>query len=1467
VFGALGAESLAEVIKNGLERLAGDGDETGGVEERTAEVLATEVEQALAVDDEGAARLRVEIAGILNRVGAASVALEEVRDSESGIDVNRSLELAEALAALAQDFGEFSFLLAEVHATLADIRQVLDQMVLTAAGRDEIVLYLRTLKDWLNSDPWPKRSEFAGPELTPAAIERKLRIASSGGRGQKDEDLDADELGRQCSRLVVLGGPGSGKTWLAKRTARLSAEAALEALAAGARLEEVELPLYTTCARLAEARPDESARRAAVASALSQLPDLGDSRVLDRLQMLFEERDAPTLLVADSLDEARGADDRIGKLPPGWRIMLTTRPAAWNRQLAINEDDSSDGDNSSERVGVLQPLRYPEDVEAFIRGWFSQQRPWAKFLIAQLDDRPGLQQAATVPLILAFYCIIGGGQPLPGSRTKVYAAVIQRMLTSRWRGRARLNDRDPHPDTKACLETLRNWAWSAAAPHPVSGVGAWADEFPTEWVGLSQDDRDVLDHVAVPLPGGPDNVDSGTTQRRFVHRSLREHLVAAHIAIEMSSADEAASELLKHLWYDQDWEYAAPAALAMHRHRDQVLQELIHQVTDDDQFRTDIADVDGCWEIRRFLARVAQESSEADWSAEAIAIIGQARCDLAESRQVNILQVVATDWSASNGRIIEILLGLLAEERSYQRARDQADTVARLAVTAEDRAKASEALLRLIADIADPNRTLGLPRAVAMLAVTAEDEARVREVLLDRLAYETEHSMARVLARTVAQLNPTAGDQGRAREALLHLLADGTDDAWRARNLADTVAELDPAAGDLARAREALLGLLATQTQPDRAWELADTVARLDPMAEDLARAREALIGLLANLRLEFADIRLLEGLMDAIARLDPAAEDLARAREALFKLLAGDTSRETATTAAWITRSLGDEVVRLALTAEDRTRAREALLRLLAHETNPQVARVLADTVAQLDPAAEDLTKARDVLLGMLADPTHRGKTFGTWGLPSAVARLAVTAEDRAGAREALLGLLAAAADLGHLEQLAKTVAELDPTAEDLARARETMLGLLADPTNRGWAGTLVDALARLHPPAADLTKAMQALLGILADTTANQRISYWLARHVPRLAVTANDQAKAREALLGLLDDETNQDAARQLANAVAQLDPAAADLARAREVLFGLLASETRYQTAAGLMRRTAGPDPAAEDVARARETLLSLLDDETDPWTAQILANVIVGLNPAAKDLARARETLLGLLAHETYPTDARELAETIARLDPAAEDLAKAKDALLLLADKTDPETARKLADSAARLGPQPKDLAKAKEMLLSVATDPGTARKIAGTIAKLNPPAQDLARAREALLGLFANETDPSMARDLTDTIARLDPAAGDLAKAKEALLGLLARETNQEMAQMLAETTARLSPTIADLGGLDTWPVQPSPVLLAAARRNSQLSAWLAALQLFSNFSDIAGESKGTTISDNGSPGSQLRRRTSILT
>ena len=1422
------------------------------------------------------------------------------------------------------------------------------------ADQGEVEVYLATLIRWLNTDPWPQDTRFAGPTLTPAAIERKLRVAS--GRSHGEQDLDADELARRCTRLVVLGGPGSGKTWLARRTARLCAEKALEQLAAGAELDEVELPLYTTCARLSAAPYVDGIRRAIVSSALGLLPDLGGSQVLDALRVLFEVRSAPTLLVADSLDESHGADDRIRQadtLPPGWRIMLTSRPASFSRQLAIGESDPA------RRVGTLLPLRYPSDVEPFIAAWFTDRPLWAADLTVQLRNRPALRRAATVPLILAFYCIVGADQPLPGRRAKLYAKVIRRMLTGRWHGSS-----SGDPDADECMETLRSWAWSAAASNPVSGVGAWVDEFPTHRVRRgSQDDQDALDHVAVLL--GPPDIDTGMARRRFVHRSLLEHLVAEHIALRMP-AGEADDVLLNHMWYDPDWEYAAPAALAMHPQRDQVLKGLIRRITGAEEFPADLAPIDGCWEIRRFLAQVAQESDEADWSAEAAEIIGQARLDLATSGSGNLRQVVTDNWPTSSRLILEPVLGLLARKAYRFRAAELADAVTRLAATAEDRERAREALLAQLAREAEPWRARQLADAVAGLDPTAEDRERAREALLARLAREAGPEWARLLADAVAGLAVTVEDRERTREALLARLARETR-PWRARLLADAVAGLDPTAEDRERAREALLARLAREAEPWRARQLADAVIGLAVTVEDRAQTRAGLLRLLSreydpgkaqqltDAVCEFAvspedrkwtreellglldritepavaaeswplDREALFALFrgeaspgrairvaDALTGLDPTAEDRTRARQALLGLLAaeGDAGRA---------RQLTDALTRLDPTAEDRTRAREALLRLLDREDSSGVAKDLTDGVTCLDPTVKDRVRARKALLGLL---TAEGDADRARQLTDALTRLDPTAEDRTRARQALLGLLAAEGDAGRARQLTDALTRLDPTAEDRTRAREALLRLLDREDSSGAAKDLTDGVTRLDPTVKDRVRARKALLRLLDRADDPSRIRQ-LAGVLTRLAVTAEDRAQTREALLRLLDHEDSSGVAKELVDVVIGLVPTAENWAQTREALLRLLDHEDSSGAAKNLAAAVSELDPTAEDKALIREVLLRHLIRERHPIMAWHLTSTLIGLNPTAEDRARAREALLRLLDRETRPIRAGHLANALTRLDPTAEDRARALDAVLrllghephpstvgqltgtvtllavtaeeqartreallrlldhephpstvgqltgtvtllavtaeeqartreallgLLEREGSSEVAEDLADALTRLEPTAEDRTRAREALFCLLTNedyPDGAWRLVGSVNRFTVTAEERAHTREVLLGLLEREGGSWVAGELADAVGGLDPTAEDRARARKALFAMLAHEDNPAGAQQLADICAKLSPTAADLVDSSTWQFPPTSTLLAAARQNSELYTWVAALPSITGVARTAAE------------------------
>jgi NACHT domain len=804
---------------------------------------------------------------------------------------------------------------------------VMDRLPPGRADLNEIKIYLGTLINWLNRDPWPTYRRLRGTALTPADIEHKLRVSVTGPAGE--QDADADELARQCARLVILGGPGSGKTWLAKRTARICAEQALAALEAGAALDEVELPLYTTCSRLAST-PHGDIREAAVSGAVERIGDLGGSRIVKSLRLFFTERtNEPTLLVIDSLDESREAGearDRLREadsLRPRWRVVLTSRPSSWDGQLTIEET------KPDHRIGELQLLSYPDDVELIIGHWFADEPDYGQDLAAVIARQASLQQASTVPLILAFYCILSRVGVLPEFRRDLYQQVINRMLYSPWR-----RGSVPPPDPDACRAALRTWAWEGAGNHPVSCIGQWEDDIPTRRAALSPAGQDAVDHIAAPLSGT--DFDTDKILRRFVHRSIREHLVAEHIA--GLSTDQTATELLPHLWYDSDWEYIAPAAIAMHPKRDEVLRALLCRASRSGELPSDLSVIDATGEVRKLLARVAAQSRQDDWSPGVGTIIGQARVKLVQTSLTADL-AEAAHWPTSNRQV-------------------------------------RQALLRQLTGDSDGGKAARLAGTLAQLDPTADEKRQARAALLQQLTYTTSSHVAAELTGELARLDPTAEDKRQARDAVLRLLAGvGWYSGRAAALLARTLARVDPTAED--EIRQAL-ETLTRETGSREVPPLAAPRIRPGPTAEERRQAQAAL---LEQLTCE-TNIYMAADLANKLARLDLTAEDKRQARAAVLRLLAQPTISSRAN-ALRIFAILAGTLARLDPTADELRQARETLLQRLARETRSDVARSLASSLAQLNPTAVDLSSwwawAVSPTVEMLA-AVRRNSTLEEW-------------------------------------------------------------------------------------------------------------------------------------------------------------------------------------------------------------------------------------------------------------------------------------------------------------------------------------------------------------------------------------------------------------------------------------------------------------------------------------------------------
>lgn len=123
----------------------------------------------------------------------------------------------------------------EVLASIADLRTEL----VGVADRDELRRYLRAkIVEW-DFSPWTLGK-------SPSLLERMLQLDTGDGSRQR---LAAADALTGAGLLVVLGGPGSGKTWLAQRFAREAAQTALGELG-NPRVDPalVEIPLLTSWA-------------------------------------------------------------------------------------------------------------------------------------------------------------------------------------------------------------------------------------------------------------------------------------------------------------------------------------------------------------------------------------------------------------------------------------------------------------------------------------------------------------------------------------------------------------------------------------------------------------------------------------------------------------------------------------------------------------------------------------------------------------------------------------------------------------------------------------------------------------------------------------------------------------------------------------------------------------------------------------------------------------------------------------------------------------------------------------------------------------------------------------------------------------------------------------------------------------------------------------------------------------------
>src|SRR5262249_39554203 len=106
-------------------------------------------------------------------------------------------------------------------------------------------------------------------------------------------------------------------------------------------------------------------------------------------------------------------------------------------------------------------------------------------------------------------------------------------------------------------------------------------------------------------------------RRRFLHQTIRERLVAEHIA--GLSVDEAAHHIEPHLWYDDTWRSIVPAAVAAHPEPTALLRRiLVDNAGDPEKGGAAFRARDGLGELGDMVVRLCSEASDSIWNGDPV---------------------------------------------------------------------------------------------------------------------------------------------------------------------------------------------------------------------------------------------------------------------------------------------------------------------------------------------------------------------------------------------------------------------------------------------------------------------------------------------------------------------------------------------------------------------------------------------------------------------------------------------------------------------------------------------------------------------------------------------------------------------------------------------------------------------------------------------------------------------------------
>jgi NACHT domain len=1069
--------------------------------------------------------------------------------------------------------------------------------------------YLAKLIKSLDADRWSERLAKGAGSLGLSVVQQRLTLTPvPPGTGRP---VLVDDLVQRCDRLVILAGPGAGKSWTARRAAIRVAEVALDQLGSGMDMDNIELPLLAPCSDVLDRDIDLRWDRLINATLDSAHTDPGTALRLSELLRNHQR----VLIVLDGLDEAaRPQRDSIYQLidahPAGRaRLVVTSRPGSWDEALLELE-----GGNDRHVIGQLEPFA-DDDMRSAVCAWLADVRDTRVQLLRLLEANKCLGLQAKTPLLCAMLCLVArhhpstSGDPFelfePGRRLELYEAVIVRLLWGSWRDSTQAPSDTEIDDAIRWLEGL---AATGNKYDRVTGLGQWPEPIPHP--GPPSDLIAYVSNVAAPDPRPV-----GTPQTwRFIHRSLREHLTA-RILCQREPVDLAV-ELLPHLWFDPAWADVIPSVIAGHPDADHLVDEL-------DRLVDEIAPQDPTHAFENALLEAA------------------ARC--------------SHDTSANPRRstVIELAIHSALERhdpRSWGHVLRNAGHWPGADVARQD------ILDQLATPSLDGNITRGLAEALVALAPTDHHDETLAQQVLDLFATTNfNRYTAGALALALGALAPTDPQAQQGAQRILDLLADPS-------------ADLHPStAGELAQAVGALVGtgpraeafaqyvleLLATpDLDPIIAGQQAQVLAVLAPAGPLAQQGAQRILDLLTTPDLEWNPAYPLAEALVALAQAGPQPETLAQ--QVLDLLTTGNLG-------PYVARRLAEALLALEPTGPHTPQGAQRILDLLA-TPNLQLdaAGALAEAMVASGPPGPYAQQGAPQILDLLADPTANQHPEAAVALAQALVASGPPGPYAQRGASRILGLLADTISNGQLpaaSALAEALAALAPTGPYAQQGAQRILDLLADrtanqhPEAANRLARVVGPLAQAGPHPETLA---QRVLDRLATPDLDPYVAPRLARTLVELAPTGPHTQQGAQRILDRLATTPNlhRTAASALLGALVELAPTGPHAQQGAQRILDLLATTPgSSSTASELVRAFVALAPAVPHAETlAQQVLDRLATPDLAPGMARQQAQALVAVAPTGPLTRQAVERILDLLA-KLRPIDTGPLAEALVALAP------------------------------------------------------------------------------------------------------------------------------------------------------------------------------------------------------------------------